>query len=69
MTMELAEFPSDIEFLSQVMREGNPHLVPCARRALEATNTRESQKALFDATHAERSDGRDTSTQASWDLS
>jgi hypothetical protein len=47
MALELAALPESVDFLSRVLREGDPRFVPYARRALEAINTRESRTALF----------------------
>jgi len=53
MALEIAATPASIDFLSQVLLERNEQFALYARRALQTINTRESRKALFDASHAE----------------
>lgn len=51
MALETEKIPESVEFLAQVLRDGNEHFVPYARRALLAINTRESRKALYEIDH------------------
>ena len=59
MALEIAELPASVDFLSQVLREGDQRFVPYARRTLQAINTRDSRKALFDASHGEQMASRE----------
>lgn len=59
MALDIAKLPASVEFLSEVLQEGDPRFTPYARSALEAIDTRESRTALFHATHAEQTDERE----------
>jgi hypothetical protein len=54
MALELAALPASVDFLSSVLREGNPTFKPYAQRALRAIDTKESRTALFTAMDAEQ---------------
>lgn len=49
--LETAQLPESVDFLSQVLKKGQAHLVSYARRALLAINTRESRTALYEINH------------------
>ena len=52
MALELAALPASVDFLSDVLKDGNVKYMPYAKRALAVINTRESRRALFNATDA-----------------
>lgn len=55
MALEYAAVPASVDFLLQVLREGNEQFVPYARRALQKIDTASSRKALYDASRTEQS--------------
>jgi hypothetical protein len=58
MALELAAVPASVEFLQEILRDGNSMYIAYAKRTLQAIDTKESRRALFDATDAEQSDAR-----------
>ncbi len=52
MALETAAVPASVEFLSDVLRGGNAKFTPYAKRALTVIDTKESRRALVDATDA-----------------
>ncbi|MCG8352940.1 MAG: hypothetical protein MI924_34680 [Chloroflexales bacterium] len=53
--LEMAAIPESVDFLSDVLQQGDPRFISYARHTLQAINTREARSALFHATHAEQS--------------
>ena len=53
MALEMAALPASVDFLSCVIRDGNPKFVPYAQRALRAIDTKESRSVLFNAMDVE----------------
>ncbi|HEX5106488.1 MAG TPA: hypothetical protein VFV87_21865 [Pirellulaceae bacterium] len=51
MALDIARPPAAVGFLADVLREGDPRFTPYAKWALQGINTRESRRALWDATH------------------
>ncbi|MCP4784401.1 MAG: hypothetical protein GY878_12695 [Fuerstiella sp.] len=52
MALETAALPESVEFLSDVLCSGDARFTSYAKRALTAIDTRESRRALFNATDA-----------------
>ena len=46
MALELAALPDSIEFLSEVLRQGDPRLAPYALHGLKAIDSKASRRAL-----------------------
>jgi hypothetical protein len=55
MALEMAAIPESVDFLSDVLQQGDLRFMSYARHALQAINTREARSALFHATHAKQS--------------
>lgn len=50
MALEMAALPESVEFLAEVLRGGDARFASYAKRALTAIDTKESRRALFNAT-------------------
>lgn len=64
MALELAALPASVEFFSELLRDGDPLYIPYAMRALQAIDTKESRRALFEATNAEQSNSPEPRSRA-----
>jgi hypothetical protein len=53
MALDIARVPASVPFLSEVLREGDPHYVPYAEQALRGINTPEARTALWNTSRPE----------------
>jgi hypothetical protein len=51
MALDIAHVPESVPFLGEVLREGDPRLVPYATHALQGIDTAESRTLLWNATN------------------